>query len=146
MRKPLLFAIAATALLAASGAQARDDLLTFKIQAALDAPTSQGKIGSDVALFWGDQPHPAPKQTLDTATTNKKTNAFNKSDEVACQINLASAIITLQEHAREEGGDAVVDIHSFYKSHDFSSQTDYQCGAGAFVSGVALRGTVVKLH
>jgi uncharacterized protein YbjQ (UPF0145 family) len=146
MKKSLLFAAAAAALFAASGAQARDDLLTFKIQDALNAPTSQGKITSDVALFWGDQHHPTPKQTLDTVTTNKKTNAVNKSDEVACQINLASAVIALQQHAREEGADAVVDIHSFYKSRDFSSETDYQCGAGTFVSGVALRGTVVKLH
>ena len=145
MKKHLLLAAAIAAALTANSAYARDDRLSFKIQDALNSPYAQGKIGSDIRLFWGDQDFPKPVQTYGTVTTNKKTNAFNKSDQEACAINLASAVIALQERARSEGGNAVVNIHSYYKKEDVSSQTDYSCGAGTFVSGVALRGTIVKL-
>ena len=40
---------------------------------------------------------------------------------------------------------AVVNIQSYYKKREFVSQTEYQCGAGTFVAGVALKGTLVKL-
>jgi len=145
MMKRLLLVSLIGAALAAPAAYARDDRLTFPIQGGLDSPAAHGKIDATVQLFWGDQKFPTPQQTFGTYTTNKKTNAFNKSDHEACDINFISAIISLQQKAREDGGNAVVNIHSYYKKDDVSSETDYQCGAGTFVSGVALRGTVVKL-
>ena len=39
-----------------------------------------------------------------------------------------------------EGGNAVVNIHSYYKSVPFKSNTEYECGAGKIMGGVALRG------
>jgi hypothetical protein len=44
-----------------------------------------------------------------------------------------------------EGGNAVTNIHSVYKNAPFNSDSEYECGAGAIMGGVALRGTVVKL-
>ena len=145
MMKRLLLISLMGASLAAPAAYARDDRLTFPIQDGLNSPAAQGKIDATVRLFWGDQTFPAPQQTFGTYTANKKTNALNKSDHEACDINFISAIISLQQKAHEEGGNAVVNIHSYYKKDDVSSATDYQCGAGTFVSGVTLRGTVVKL-
>jgi hypothetical protein len=133
------------ALLAAGPVQARDDVLTFSIEGALNTPDAKEKITPDVALFWGDQAHPKSEKEFGTFTTNRKTNAFGKSDQTACEWVFLSAVIELQKRARDEGGNAVVDIHSYYKSVDFSSQTEFKCGAGSFVAGVALRGTVVKL-
>jgi uncharacterized protein YbjQ (UPF0145 family) len=145
MMKRLLLVSLISAALAAPAAYARDDRLKFPIQDGLNSAPAQGKIDASVRLFWGDQQFPTPQQTFGTYTTNKKTNALNKSDHEACDINFISAIIALQERAHAEGGNAVVNIHSYYKSVDVSSQTDYECGAGTFLSGVALRGTVVKL-
>ncbi len=96
-------------------------------------------------MYWGKQTFPKPLQTFGEFTANKKTNAFNKSDQEGCDWNFLSAVISLQGRAKSEGGNAVVNIHSVYKNKDFVSETEYQCGAGAFVSGAALRGTVVKL-
>ena len=145
MMKRLLLISLIGAALAAPSAYARDDRLKFPIQDGLTSSAAQGKIDAKIQLFWGDQKFPAPQQTFGTYTANKKTNALNKSDHEACDINFISAIIALQERAHSEGGNAVVNIHSYYKSVDVSSQTDYECGAGTFLSGVALRGTVVKL-
>jgi hypothetical protein len=58
---------------------------------------------------------------------------------------MLSALIDLQDAARKQGGNAVVNIVSFYKKNEFSSPTDYDCHAGAFVAGVALKGDIVKL-
>ncbi|POB08294.1 excinuclease, partial [Vibrio vulnificus] len=77
--------------------------------------------------------------------TNKKTNAFNKTDEEACNWVFLSAMIVLKERAIKEGGNAVVDIKSNYKNNLTSSVDTFQCGAGTMVAGVALTGKVVKL-
>ena len=45
----------------------------------------------------------------------------------------------------KEGGNAVINIHSIYKDAKFESDTEYECGAGKILGGVALRGTVAKL-
>jgi len=78
-------------------------------------------------------------------TANRKTNATNKTDKEACEISFVSAVLSLQQRARREGGDAVVNIHSVYKNENRESDSEYLCGAGTFAAGVALRGTVVKL-
>ncbi|WP_316247576.1 hypothetical protein [Pseudoalteromonas sp. BZK2] len=58
---------------------------------------------------------------------------------------MLSALKALQERAVREGMNAVVNIQSYYKKREFVSQTEYQCGAGTFIAGVALKGTLVKL-
>src|SRR3546814_1109276 len=79
-------------------------------------------------------------------SSNKKTNFFNKSDKAGCERAFASAMLSLRDRALKEGGDAVIDIHSVYKGDEFKSATEYECGAGTIMGGVAPRGTVVKLH
>jgi uncharacterized protein YbjQ (UPF0145 family) len=84
-------------------------------------------------------------KTIGEWTSNKKTNAFNKSDQEACDIAFISAAVSLQDRAKREGGNAVINIHSVYKNDKFESGSEYLCGAGATMAGVALRGTVVTL-
>jgi hypothetical protein len=105
----------------------------------------QGVILDDVKVFFVGQKHPAVIKKYGEFKTNKKTNAFNKSDEKACQWAFFSAIKSLQSRALKEGGNAVIDIKSNYKSREFSSPTEFQCGAGALMAGVALKGIVVKV-
>jgi hypothetical protein len=132
------------AMLVAGVADARDTKLKLPIKDAMAANNAQGTLGSEVKFFFGPD---APKaaQTLGTYTSNKKTNFANKSDKEGCEWAFLSAMIALKERALAEGGNAVVNIQSYYKKAEFSSATEYECGAGAFVGGVALRGTVVKL-
>ena len=76
--------------------------------------------------------------------SNSKTNASNKSDEVACRWAMLSALVELQEKARRVGATMVVGVESYYKKVPFISDTEYECHAGAIVAGVALRGQAVK--
>ena len=131
------------ATLAMSQAYARDSVGNYPIESAM---TSEGDtLGGDVALYFGDQSHPKIVKSFGTFATNKKTNAFGKSDEAACQHVFLSAALELQARARKEGGNAVVGIKSNYRNVLRSSTTDFTCGAGAFVAGVALTGEVVTL-
>jgi len=77
--------------------------------------------------------------------SNKKTNAVGKSDKQACEWAFLSALLSFHQRALSEGGNAVVNIKGYYKKQPFSSQTEFQCGAGATMAGVTIKGTVVKL-
>jgi uncharacterized protein YbjQ (UPF0145 family) len=59
---------------------------------------------------------------------------------------MATALLQMQQAARDMGGNAVVNIESFYKRKVFRSNDQFECHAGNIVAGVALRGDVVKLR
>ncbi len=102
-------------------------------------------LGRDIAYYFGGQPTPPVNKSFGDFVTNKKSNSFGRPDIEACRWAMLSALLQLQERARQLGADAVVDIVSYYKKNTKPSTTEYVCHAGAFVAGVALKGTFVKL-
>ena len=122
---------------------ARNDFVDLPAETAAKSSAAKGLL--DVPYFLAGQKHPAVAKELGEFRTNKRTNAFNKSDEEACQIAFLSGVIALQERARKEGGNAVIDIKSVTKNNDLTSATDYRCVVGAIVANVALSGKVVQL-
>lgn len=145
MNRLAAFVLACTALTLSAGAQARDDQRMYPLAEALAAPAAQGKLDPAIKLYFGQQAHPAVAKEMGEWKTNKKTNGLNKSDKEACEWVFLSAVMELQERAQKEGGNAVINIKSNYKNNERSSETEYMCGSGALMSGVALKGTVVKL-
>jgi len=139
------FALSLSLVLISAAAIARDDHKMFPLEDALNAPAAKQKLDPDVKLYFGNQSHPKVEKVIGEWGTNKKTNAFGKSDKQACEWVFLSAMLTMQERARAEGGDAIINIRSNYKSIETSSETEYMCGAGALMAGVALKGEVVKL-
>lgn len=125
--------------------QARNTIHQFSIEQALAKGESESKLNSSIRLFFGDQKYPAVERELGHYSSNKKTNAFNKSDQVACEWAFLSAIMSLQKRAVQQGGNAVVNIRSNYYGNVFSSATEFECGAGNTVAGVTMSGDVVKL-
>lgn len=132
------------ALSIAGSAAARDDHNMYPLEDALNTPAAQEKLNPDIKLYFGKQKSPKAAKQLGEWKTNKKTNAFNKSDKEACEWTFLSAVLELQERAEKEGGNAVVNIVSNYKNQVTSSETEYMCGNGALMSGVALKGSVIK--
>ena len=126
-------------------AEARNTKYDLPIAGVTQNSDYQSQLGSDVVFYFADQKTPKVEQTLGEYGTNKKTNSFNKSDESACQWAFLSALLELRDRAKEEGGNAVIDVISFYQKNPFSSQTEYECHAGGVIAGVALKGTVAKL-
>jgi hypothetical protein len=145
MRNVTVTLIGVAAALAATTTSARDDRLRFPISEAMSAPEAKAQLGGGVQFFFGDSVHPAVERSMGVFTSNKKTNAFGKSDKIACDWAFLSAMVSLQSRATQEGGDAVINIKSIYKGNAVSSTTDYECGAGAIMAGVTFQGEVVKL-
>ncbi|MCL1035983.1 hypothetical protein L2750_02255 [Shewanella submarina] len=144
MKKLILTALLSLSFTSVS-VQARDDIGAYSIADTMALPVAQNKLGNDIAFYFGDQAYGEVEQNFGEFKTNKKTNAFNKTDEEACQWVFLSAMISLKQRAIKEGGNAVVNIKSNYKNNLTSSTETFQCGAGALIAGVALTGDVVKL-
>ena len=136
---------ASVGLLSLVTAEARDDRNMWSIKEAMNTSDAKEKLGSDIRFYFGSQKHGKVTKNHGEYMSNKKTNAFNKTDKRACQWNFLSAMVSFQDRARRMGGNAVVNIRSYYKKNNISSQTEFECGSGAFVSGVTFLGDVVTL-
>ena len=141
----------ATTLLAALAAaitvpaQARNNAVTVTLQSVLDMPEAKSKLDGSVAFYLTGAPTPKVLKKLGEDTSNAKTNAFNKTPEEACRWNALSALLKLQEHAKRQGANAIVDLVSYDHHQDFTSPTDLQCSDGAFMAGIALKGTYANV-
>jgi uncharacterized protein YbjQ (UPF0145 family) len=132
------------ALLASNHALARNDKALFSLEDALNTSAAKEKLDPTIKLYFGNQSHAKVTKEIGEWKTNKKTNGFNKTDKEACEWVFLTAALELQERAKKEGGDAVINIKSNYKNEETSSDTQYMCGNGTFTTGVAFKGTVVK--
>src|SRR5215467_9387530 len=99
----------------ATAADARNDRLRLPLAKVLNSPQARERLDMGVQLYFGRQPYAPPVQRLGVFSTNDKTNFFNKTDEEGCNWVFLSAVRKLQERARRQGGNAVVNIVSNYK-------------------------------
>ena len=126
---------------AASLAIAADDNVNMSIKDGLEAGKhTKNTISPDIKLYFGKQKTPAAGQKIWEGSTTQKS--MRKSQKEHCETAFVSAILRLQDRARREGGNAVVNIVSG-GSND--SATEYTCTSGRVTGAVTLRGTVVKL-
>ena len=112
------------------------------IQDDLDSELAQRVLNPEIKLFFGEQD--IKGENLGTYVSNKKTYSPTKSTKTACKVAFLSALKSLQARAVKEGGNAVTKIHSYYGKVPEWSDTVYRCKDGWYLTGVALRGTVVK--
>jgi uncharacterized protein YbjQ (UPF0145 family) len=134
--------LALASCLVTSTALARSDLIDIPVNTATAYDESSAL--RDVPYYMAGRSHPAIAKDLGVYRSNKRTNAFTKSDEHACSIAFLSALISLQTRAQRLGGDAVVDIKSITKHRDLESSAEFRCAVGNVVANVALTGRVVK--
>jgi hypothetical protein len=134
-----LAALAVVAALSSASASARDTVLHIPLADVLAMPEAKDKLDPAFKFFLAGQDTPKVVKRFATDVSNPKTNGFGKSDEFGCKWAALSALINLQTSAKREGANAVVDIVSYYKKNEYKSATDFECHAGAFVIGVALR-------
>jgi len=123
---------------------ARDDRIMLPIHDALNKQEARARLDRGVRLHFGGGFGGPVAKDLGVWKSNKKTNAFLKDDKKACEWAFLSAVLSLQERARKMGGNAVVNIMSNYRNVPTSSNSQYMCGAGNLMAGVALTGRVVR--
>lgn len=143
MRKPTLIATILFTLMAGT-AQARDTRLLLSVEDAIKQGREEGLIGTDIAFRFGKGNRGGYAKTMGSDISNRKTNAFNKTDVEACNWAFLSALKAFEENALGSNAKAVVEIVSYYKKREFSSTTEFECHVGNIVAGVALKGSYAK--
>jgi uncharacterized protein YbjQ (UPF0145 family) len=133
-------------LVAALPVQARNTKHLLPIATALAVKDAKEKLDGSIKFYFGNQETPKIAAKLGSDMSNRKTNAFGKSDETACNWAFLSAMIALEKRAQQLGANAVVNIVSYYDRKVMSSTTEFECHAGAVIAGVVLRGDFVKLE
>lgn len=128
-----------------TSSRAADNWNEFPAAEAIHGSLGQEKLMPTIQLFMKGQSHPAVSKTFGEFKTNKRSNKFGKSIEGACDVAFVSALISLQERAVREGGNAVIDIYSVTKDEDYENPEKYRCISGFAVANVALKGTVASL-
>ena len=127
--------------------QARSVPIYPPIQDVIEMGKTKKKLRDDVQLYFSDQPHPAIETTLRQGfVVHKKASKVDRTDEEACHIAMLEILRVFQARAHRAGGNAVVNIESYYKKKSFRSEDQYECFTGYAKSGVILRGDIIKLE
>lgn len=144
--KSIAIAAALALLAATSTVHARDTRVEQSLQDLVNSPQAQeAGLDGSVRFYLAGQSHPAVSSRMGEGVGNRKTNAANKSDDEACRWVTLSVLKAFQDNAKARGANAVIDIVSYYKKREFRSATNYECYAGSFVAGMALKGTYAKI-
>ena len=139
MKKILLFALVISVLFSAK-ASAADVQVWVPLDEVVKMGLDGGQLDGSVTFHLkGNSPRVSKK--LGSDRSNRKTNAFNKTDEYACQWVVLSTLVAFQASAKQKGANAVIDIVSFYKANVKEDPNNIECYAGTFVAGAAIRGT-----
>lgn len=103
MKQAALFVFLLALLFSASTGDARNTVHQLSIEDALAEGEKKGVLIEGIRLYFGDAATPAVENDHGQFTANRKTNAFNKSDEKACNWVFLTAIKSLQERAQRQG-------------------------------------------
>ena len=144
--KSICFALALVTLLATPFSMARNTFHMYAIKHALQSDKAKDKLDPRVPLYFGQQQVPPIQKRLVEVTVSRKTNAIGKTDYEACNDVLLTTLAKLQEKATVQGGNAVINIRSFYNERVVSSTSEYECHAGHVIAGVVLKGDIVILE
>jgi hypothetical protein len=130
--------------LASTATQSRDTTLKLPFEPVVAAGIASGKLDGAIRFHLSGAGPSGGEVLRADAVTNKKTNAFGKSDVEACEWALLSALITLQEAAKAAGANEANNIVSYYRKRESRDALNFECHAGGVVAGVALKADLVK--
>ncbi|PWK43872.1 hypothetical protein [Pseudomonas sp. OV226] len=108
--------------------------------------TEIGLLDGSVKFYLAGEALPANVSKLNTVSSSRITHNEEVSDEDACFWALQSTLATLQSKAKKAGANAVINIAGAGKRDLSSDSGSYQCLPKVQVSGVVLRGELVRIE
>jgi hypothetical protein len=117
----------------------RNTTLMLPIHSTLKKGRAEGVIDRRIRLQFGNR---GLRRGQRKYTASRKTNAFNKTDRMACEWAFLSSVKSLQDRARKQGKRSVSGIVSYHKRRTRSSSSRFECHVGRIVSSVTLRGNI----
>jgi hypothetical protein len=146
MKKTSHYLITLALLAAPALGMATDKVVHLPFDQVVAEAQKEGRLDPNIKFYLaGNTPTDPFTVVNDNVTTNRKTNAFGKKDEVTCAWVLQSALIALQDSAKSAGANAVVDIVSNYNGTQYSDPKNYECHVGFLMSGVELKAKLAKM-
>lgn len=144
--KASTFVVIALLLTVPGFAVAKDQIKHYPFANAVAEATKSGKLDGTVKFYLhGSDPQGQVTVVKDDVSVNRKTNAFGKADQPTCDWALQSALIALQDAAKQAGANAVVDVVSEY-GDEYRDSEKYECHVGFLMSGVIMKGKLAKVQ
>lgn len=147
MKKSSLVLSALAALAVPVAAQARDTQHFYDFGSVVDEALADGALDGTVKFYLrGQEIRGKVAQTFPETISNRKTarrgttGAGKDGDQARCDWALRAALLEFQDEAKKNGGNAVIDLVSYYNQIEYQDVSRYECHAGKFVVGVALKG------
>ena len=150
MLKSIRFAAASVVALccvpfAPSPALATDDTVSVTIADVMASADAKEKLDGTVKFYFGDATHPTVVQSFKEYAVKEKAG-FLQSNASGCNEAAVNVLRSFQAGAKALGGNAVINIRSFYKKNEIKIDTAIPCYPGGMRVGVTLKGEVVKLE
>ena len=140
-----ILTLALTAFVLYGCVENRNVPLPYSITEALEFENYKERL-QGVRLYFGNQSHPAVEKSYREQVVQRKSSAVERESKESGARALATALLTLRLNALNSGGDAIINIISNYRGNEVSSETHYQCATGVLMSGISVKGTIVKLR
>ncbi|MCP5180431.1 MAG: hypothetical protein H6993_01550 [Pseudomonadales bacterium] len=124
-------------------ALARETEYFFDVQSAVTSPRA-AKVLHDIPFFMkGQEGAPVATRVINITTFERPVQGIFRGDKKTCDYAFLSSLAALQESAKADGGDTILNIVSSTRGKTTESPTQYRCIAGATIAYVALTGEVV---
>jgi hypothetical protein len=123
---------------------ARETEHIFEVSQAVNSKLARTKLLEVPFFMKGQEGAPAATQNLGTWTQERSTRGVMRTDKKSCDVAFLSALIALQESAKKDGADAIVNLVSATRGKTTESPTHYRCVAGATIAHVGLTGDIIK--
>jgi hypothetical protein len=80
------------------------------------------------------------------SVTTQSGRVIPREDEPTCRDAMRQALADLTQKAHTKGGNAIVEVSSFYNRLEMRSNDVYECHAGMTRAVVELKGKVIRLE
>ena len=140
MKTQLLLAVSAAML--TQVAHARTEVVTYPIQPVLQSQ----QFAPNVALYFGNQPHPAVVSNLGEVTKSSHPPRKTATEVEICNATLADALRQLANAAHDRGANAVINIKTWFHSTVSTDANNYTCGVSGVSAALRVSGELVTVE
>src|SRR5258706_9522518 len=144
----MLSALLISGLLAISSPAAwAEDVLIMDPQIALSSDEFKAGLGNDVAFYFTGAATPAFKTDMEEFLVDRVTRRSAGPPKTHCRRVLLAAFLDFQARARKKGGNAVVNMVSFYQKPYAADSTRVECHITSSSTGlIVLIATVAQIE
>lgn len=123
------------------------NLMYMPFETVVSDAIRAGRLDGSVKFYLAGNRLDGPAHVLQAnVSAFNETNGFTLSDNDSCEVAVQAVLVSLQNAAKHAGANAVTNIVSNYDQRVRKDLNTYECQAGVFKTGVALRGDLARVQ